>query len=47
MENNIVMPQDEVEKAIRQAKKLKQGKVSMKELVLQNIQMLLMKTKTH
>lgn len=47
MENNIVMPQDEVEKAIRQAKKLKQGKVSMKELVLQNIQVLLMKTKTH
>jgi len=47
MENNIVMPQDEVAKAIRQAKKQKRGKASIKELVLQNLRAFLMETKTY
>ena len=47
MKSNIVMPQDEMAKAIRQAKKQKRGKVSIKELVLQNLWAFLMETKTY
>ena len=47
MKSNFVMPQEEIEKTMRRARKLRQGKTGMKQNILQNIRDLLMKTKKY
>ena len=47
MKSNFVMPQEEIEKTMRRARKLRLGKTGMKQNILQNIRDLLMKTKKY